>query len=55
MKYLVAAIVAALTVGGVAAPADPEASVFPKTLPFPAVRTMAGDGQPGAVDGSRAV
>ena len=35
-------------------PADPEASVFPKTLPFPAVRTMAGDGQPGAVDGSAA-
>jgi hypothetical protein len=35
-------------------PADPEASVFPKILPFPAVRTMAGDGQPGAVDGSAA-
>ena len=52
MKYLVAAIVAALTVGGVAAGAEPEASVFPKTLPFPEVRTLAGDGQPGAADGS---
>ena len=52
MKYLVAAIVAALTVGGVAAGTEPEASVFPKTLPFPEVRTLAGDGQPGAADGS---
>ena len=52
MKYLFAAIVAALTVGGVAAGTEPEASVFPKTLPFPEVRTLAGDGQPGAADGS---
>ena len=54
MKYLVAAIAVALTAGCATPPADPEASVFPKTLPFPAVRTMAGDGQPGAVDGSAA-
>ena len=50
MKYLVAAIAVALTAGCATPPADPEASVFPKTLPFPAVQTMAGDGQPGAVE-----
>lgn len=54
MKYLVTAIAVALTVGCATTVADPEASVFPKTLPFPTVQTMAGDGQPGAVDGSAA-
>lgn len=49
MKYLVAAVAAILTAGGVAVAGSES---FPKTLPFPEVRTLAGDGQPGMADGS---
>jgi DNA-binding beta-propeller fold protein YncE len=52
MKPLIAIIAAVFTVGGAAIAAEPES--FPKTLPFPHVRTLAGDGQPGATDGAPA-
>lgn len=55
MKYLkfpVMAVAAVLSVGSLATAAGPES--FSKTLPFPEVRTLAGDGQPGTVDGSSA-
>ena len=52
LKPLIAIIAAVFTVGGAAIAAEPES--FPKTLPFPHVRTLAGDGQPGAADSAPA-